>query len=73
MQPPVGLDMPDRTGYGRTDRSGDARRGQAASAASGDSGLHHRGAQDRAVREPRERTGMRKRGERKIGIDVWLT
>jgi len=36
------------------------------------SSKHHREAQDRAVREPRERTGMRKRGERKIGIDVWL-
>jgi hypothetical protein len=65
--------MPYRTGYGSTDRSGDARRGQAASAASGDSGPHHREAQDRAVREPRERTSMRKRGKRKIGSDVWLT
>ena len=45
VQPPLGLDMPYRTGYGNTERSGDARRGQAASAARGDSGAHHREAE----------------------------
>ena len=67
VQPPLGLDMPHRTGYGSTDRSGDARRGQAASTASGHSGPQHREAQlvrcESIVRDRYEETDESKTGE----------